>query len=231
MPKGVAAEGHTGRHFGPNFNRRVLDSGGTWKDLQKFTREISDGVFISRNLDELKNGASTCSFTRALMTWSPSTWLGRKAPPIHSGLPRSQLGARQERAPEDRTGPEQQSRVHAQAFLSPRRQGDLPAPPQVQHTVKGKTIEVTVTFPKGSNEESGRIWWIFERAPDGSPKYLTEMIPDEQTMEMTKQGRSWSAAFPEPTGQTHRFLQQPSENPAVRGIALPILPFQARTPG
>ena len=74
--------------------------------------------------------------------------------------------------------------------------GDLLAPPQVQHVVKGKTIEVTVTFPKGSNEESGRIWWIFDRAPDGSPKYLTEMIPDEQTMEMKKQGRSWSASIP-----------------------------------
>ena len=46
--------GFTGGHFGPNFNRRVLDSGGTWKDLQKFTREISDGVFISRNLDALR---------------------------------------------------------------------------------------------------------------------------------------------------------------------------------
>ena len=57
--------------------------------------------------------------------------------------------------------------------------GELLAPPLVQQEVKGKTIEVTVTFPKGSNEESGRIWWIFDRAPDGSPKYLTEMIPDD----------------------------------------------------
>ena len=74
--------------------------------------------------------------------------------------------------------------------------GSLLAPPQVQHEQKGKTIEVTVDFPEGSNEESGRIWWIFDRAPDGSPKYLTEMSPDDQTMEMKKQGRSWATSIP-----------------------------------
>ena len=73
--------------------------------------------------------------------------------------------------------------------------GDLLAPPLVQHEVKGKTIEVTVTFPKGSNEESGRIWWIFDRAPDGSPNYMSEMIPDNQTMEMKKHGDQWSATI------------------------------------
>ena len=51
--QGGRSGGFTGGHFGPNFNRRVLDSGGTWKDLQKFTRDISDGVFISRNLEAL----------------------------------------------------------------------------------------------------------------------------------------------------------------------------------
>ena len=52
--QGGRSGGFTGGHFGPNFNRRVLDSGGTWKDLQKFTRDISDGVFISRNLNALR---------------------------------------------------------------------------------------------------------------------------------------------------------------------------------
>jgi len=74
--------------------------------------------------------------------------------------------------------------------------GDLLAPPKVKHALKGKTIEVTITFPEGSQEESGRIWWIFDRAPDGSPNYLTELIPDDQTMEMKKQGQSWSASIP-----------------------------------
>ena len=166
------------------------------------------------------------------MTWSPSTWLGEEAPPIHSGLPRGQLGHGKRGHPKTERDQNNKAAFMLKHFFPHDAKGDLLAPPQVQHAVKGKTIEVTVTFPKGSNEESGRIWWIFDRAPDGSPKYLTEMIPDEQTMEMKKQGRSWSAKHsPEPKGQTHRFLQQPSENPAVRGIALPILPFQPVHPG
>jgi hypothetical protein len=73
--------------------------------------------------------------------------------------------------------------------------GDLLAPPQVQHELKGKTIEVSVVFPEGSNEESGRIWWIFDRAPDGSPKYLTEMIPNDQTLQMNRARNQWKATI------------------------------------
>jgi hypothetical protein len=80
-------------------------------------------------------------------------------------------------------------------FFPSKVKGTLLAPPQVKHGVKGNTIEVTVTFPEGSKEESGRIWWIFDRAPDGSPKYLTEMIPDDQTMQMKQVGDQWKATI------------------------------------
>ena len=69
-------------------------------------------------------------------------------------------------------------------------------PPNVESKVKNKALEVTVTFPNDSMEESGRIWWIFDRAPDGSPNYISEMIPDDQTMEMKKTGGSWTTTIP-----------------------------------
>ena len=69
-------------------------------------------------------------------------------------------------------------------------------PPHVESKVKDKALEVTVTFQNDSREESGRIWWIFDRAPDGSPNYISEMIPDNQTMEMKKTGESWTATIP-----------------------------------
>ena len=50
--------GFSGGHFGPNFNKGALSAGHTWKDLQKFTRDISDDVFISRNLKQLRRDAS-----------------------------------------------------------------------------------------------------------------------------------------------------------------------------
>lgn len=51
---GGSQRGFSGGHFGPNFNQPALDAGHTWEELQKFTRDISDGVFISRNLPALR---------------------------------------------------------------------------------------------------------------------------------------------------------------------------------
>jgi hypothetical protein len=65
----------------------------------------------------------------------------------------------------------------------------------VKSELKGKTLKVRVSFAPDSAEESGRIWWIFDRAPDGSPNYISEMIPDNQTMEMKRQGSQWTATI------------------------------------
>ena len=78
-------------------------------------------------------------------------------------------------------------------FFPDKTKGDLLAPPQVKIELKAKTLKVSVSFAPGSDEESGRIWWIFDRAPDGSPNYISEMIPDNQTMEMKKMGDQWTA--------------------------------------
>jgi hypothetical protein len=48
----------------------------------------------------------------------------------------------------------------------------------------GDALEVIVRFPKDADEESGRLFWMFDRAPDGSPKYLSEPIPDDNFAEM-----------------------------------------------
>ena len=68
-------------------------------------------------------------------------------------------------------------------------------PLQVKSELKSKTLKVSVSFATGSGEESGRIWWIFDRAPDGSPNYMSEMIPDNQTMEMEENGDQWTATI------------------------------------
>ena len=81
-------------------------------------------------------------------------------------------------------------------FFPQKVEGTLLDPPKIESKVTDKALEVTVTFPNGSMEENGRIWWIFDRAPDGSPNYISEMIPDDQTMEMKKTGRNWTATIP-----------------------------------
>ena len=62
--------------------------------------------------------------------------------------------------------------------------GPLLGPPTVEHSLVEGALEVIVRFPAGSKEESGRIWWMFDRAPDGSPQYLSEPIPDDNFVEM-----------------------------------------------
>ena len=47
-------------------------------------------------------------------------------------------------------------------------------------------LKVTVRFALNSGEKSGRIWWMNDRGPDGSPRYLKQLIPDQNTKEMTR---------------------------------------------
>ena len=194
--QGGRSGGFTGGHFGPNFNRRVLDSGGTWKDLQKFTRDISDGVFISRNLEALRKRSVDMLFhpgTHDMVAFDMA-WGGKNHPsiPVYLG---ANSGHGKRGHPKTERDQQNKAAFMLKHFFPNKVKGSLLAPPKVQHVVKGKTIEVTITFPEGSQEESGRIWWIFDRSPDGSPKYLTEMIPDDQTMEMKKNGNQWRVSI------------------------------------
>jgi len=188
--------GFTGGHFGPNFNRRILDSGGSWKDLQKFTREISDEVFISRNLDALSKRGVDMLFhpgTHDMVAFDMA-WGGKHHPtiPVYLG---ANSGHGKRGHPKTERDQQNKAAFMLKHFFPNEVEGTMLAPPRVQHVVKEKTIEVTVTFPEGSKEESGRIWWMFDRAPDGSPKYLAEMIPDDQTMQMKRAGNRWTATI------------------------------------
>ena len=189
--------GFTGGHFGPNFNQRVLDSGGTWKDLQNFTREISDQVFISRNLKALRKRHIDMLFhpgTHDFVAFDMA-WGGKHHPtiPIYLG---ANTGHGKRGHPKTERDQQNKAAFMLKHFFPQKVKGALLEPPKVESKVKDKTLEVTVTFTNDSREESGRIWWIFDRAPDGSPNYISQMIPDDQTMEMKKTGESWTATIP-----------------------------------
>ena len=206
--------GFTGGHFGPNFNQRVLDSGGTWKDLQNFTREISDQVFISRNLKALRKRGIDMLFhpgTHDFVAFDMA-WGGKHHPtiPIYLG---ANTGHGKRGHPKTERDQQNKAAFMLKHFFPQKVEGALLEPPNVESKVKDKTLEVTVTFTNDSREESGRIWWIFDRAPDGSPNYISQMIPDDQTMEMKKTGESWTATIPLTRDcQADRFFQQPQEN-------------------
>ena len=70
--------------------------------------------------------------------------------------------------------------------------------PAVESRLSEDALTVAVRFKAGSGEESGRIWWIFDRPPDGSPGYLSEMIAEENWAEMQYDGARgvWTATIP-----------------------------------
>ena len=188
--------GFTGGHFGPNFNERVLDAGGTWKDLQIFARDISDDVFISRNLKALRKRGVDMLFhpgTHDFVAFDMA-WGGKHHPtiPVYLG---ANSGHGKRGHPKTERDQQNKSGFMLKHFFPDKTKGDLLAPPQVKIELKAKTLKVSVSFAPGSDEESGRIWWIFDRAPDGSPNYISEMIPDNQTMEMKRQGNQWTATI------------------------------------
>ena len=188
--------GFTGGHFGPNFNERVLDAGGTWKDLQHFARDISDHVFISRNLKALRKRGVDMLFhpgTHDFVAFDLA-WGGKHHPtiPVYLG---ANTGHGKRGHPKTERDQQNKSGFMLKHFFPGETKGDLLAPPQVKSEIKDKTLKVSISFAPGSGDESGRIWWIFDRAPDGSPNYISEMIPDDQTLEMEKIGNQWTATI------------------------------------
>jgi hypothetical protein len=182
--------GFSGGHFGPNFNRAVLGAGYTWKDLQKFTRGISDDVFISRNLKQLQHREVEMLFhpgTHDMVAYDMA-WGGSH----HSDIP-IYLGANTGHGKKGHPGLERDQQNKAafllHHFFPDGVSGPLLEPPAVEHSLVDGALEVIVRFPAGSKEESGRIWWMFDRAPDGSPQYLSEPIPDDNFAELHHDSR------------------------------------------
>lgn len=175
----------SGGHFGPNFNRAALAAGHRWEDLQKFVQKISGDVFISRNLDALRR-------RKVDMLFHPGThdavaydiaWGGANHPDIPVYLGANTGHGVRGRHPQIARNQQNKSAFLLRHFFPDQVQPQL-TPPQVEHRIENGVLKVSVRFEPGSGEESGRIWWIYDRAPDGSPNYLSQLIPDENCAEM-----------------------------------------------
>jgi hypothetical protein len=87
-----------------------------------------------------------------------------------------------------------------QAFLWNHFFGGEPllSPPTSSHEVIGDKLKIQVRFKDGPQAESGRIWWMYDRAPAGSAPFLHESIPEDQWMDMKRDPKtgSWTATIP-----------------------------------
>jgi hypothetical protein len=192
LAEGGQQRGFSGGHFGPNFNQRALNAGHSWEDLQGFTEDISDQVFISRNIKDLRSRGVEMLFhpgTHDMVAYDMA-WGGANHPsiPVYLG-PNSGHGKKGhpkiERDQQNRTA------LLLRHFFPDECRESLLSPPTIETTIGRDSLHVTVRFEPNSGEETGRIWWIYDRGPDGSPRYLQELIPDENSKQMThdtKQG-------------------------------------------
>lgn len=186
LADGGQQRGFSGGHFGPNFNQRVLDAGHTWKDLQTFTKDISDQVFVSRNLKTLRSRGVEMLFhpgTHDMVAYD-MVWGGAHHPsiPLYLG---ANSGHGKKGHPDIEKDQQNKSALLLRHFFPDEVREPLLTSPAIETELTRNILKVTVRFAPDSGEESGRIWWMNDRGPDGSPRYLKELIPDQNTKEMT----------------------------------------------
>ncbi len=74
----------------------------------------------------------------------------------------------------------------------------LLSPPTSSHKVDKNKLTVRVSFEEGPQPTDGRIWWMYDRAPEGSAPFLLVAIPEDQWADMERDPKtgSWTATIP-----------------------------------
>lgn len=142
--------GFSGGHFGPNFNKAALAAGHSWKDLQEFTRNISDDVFISRNLDQLRRRGVEMLFhpgTHDMVAFDMA-WGGAHHPdiPIYLG---ANTGHGKRGHPQLERDQQNKAAFLLCHFFPDGVSGTLLTPPTVEHSLVEGALEVILRFPAG----------------------------------------------------------------------------------
>ena len=195
--------GWLGGLAGPSMKRGALAAGKTPKELQGFAEKLADYLFISRNVKKLKARGAEFLFhpgTHDMVSYD-GIWGGMNAPevPVYNGA-NSGHGKRGLRA-----NLKESNRV---AFVLNHFIGGkkpMLTPPAISTKVRGNKLEVTVTFKPGSQESSGRVFWIFDRGPDATSAYLENMIPEKNWKDMTrdKAAKAWTVEIDLDKGARH----------------------------
>ena len=82
-------------------------------------------------------------------------------------------------------------------------------------------LEVTVTFPDGGIPEESKIFWMYDRGPDGSAWYLYDLFPQDNWTSMSGTGSVWTATIPLEAGRASIDLVT-THTVTVDGRAVPI---------
>ena len=173
-----------GGTFGPIYNAAALDAGHSWEDIQHLARRLADDIFISRNLDALKARNVDLYFhpgTHDFVAFDVS-WGGTHYPQIPIYLKANSGHGQNQGHPACEKDEQNKAAFLLQHFF----EGLEPMlkSPSVDYKVKGGKLLVAMKFDPGSKAESGRIWWMYDRGPDGSDAYIRQLFGDDQWKDM-----------------------------------------------
>jgi hypothetical protein len=162
----------------------ALDAGHSWEDIQRLALRLADNIFISRNLEALKARKVDLYFhpgTHDFVAFDVA-WGGQHYPQIPVYLKANSGHGKEKGHPASEKNEQNKAAFLLQHFFG----GMEPMleSPSVDYKVKGRKLLVAVKFKPGSKAESGRIWWMYDRGPDGSAAYIRELFPDDQWEEM-----------------------------------------------
>jgi hypothetical protein len=182
-----------GGAFGPNFIEALLAAGHSWQKIQDLAKGLADHLFISRNFDALKTRGVDMLFHPGTHDFSACDipWGGGRYPQIPIFL-KPNTGHNKKMHPMEERDERNKTAFLLSHFID--EVDPLLEPPSLEYKKGGKKLLMAVKFPKGSKAESGRIWWMYDRPPDGSSAYLQRMFPNDQWKDMEfDPGKKWLA--------------------------------------
>lgn len=172
---------------------KALAAGHTWDEIRQLALDRADDVFVSRNLRQLAERGVDLLFHPTTHDFNAFDilWGARNYPQIPVYYkPNGGHGQKPHHASERDENVPGFILTHFFDGIEP-----MLRPPSVSHEVAGNKLLVTVRFKTGSQAESGRIWWMYDRGPEGSAAYLWQPIPEDQwkDMEFDSEKGVWTA--------------------------------------
>lgn len=181
---------------GPSMEMMAQRAGISMDELNDKTDRLMTSVCVTENWDQLKKRGVDMLFQPGTHDWVAYDilWGAQNHPqlPVYHA---PNGGHEMKKHPKAELDDE-----NLQAFLWNHFFGGEPllSPPTSSHEVIGNKLKIHVHFKNEPQAESGRIWWMYDRAPAGSARFLHERIPEEQSAEMKQDPKTgaWTATIP-----------------------------------
>ena len=193
-----------GGTFGPVYNRDALGAGHKWSDLQRLAKAMTPEVFVAPKLAELRKRGAEVLFhpgTHDFVAFDLA-WGGKHYPEVPIYLRANSGHGIRKPHPATERGEQNKAAFLLRHFFGG--EGLLP-PPRVESHADEDKVEIKVIFPEGAKAQSGQIWWMYDRGPDGSAAYLGELFPEDQSAPMKFQAKdnSWNFTLPREAEKKH----------------------------